>query len=98
MNYTIDLEDAADIYDAVQTGEIPAKMGDTINGKFVMVNGYHCEAIEDLGEGPLFVITETVLNTSTGETFEDRYIAHRPCPSNYKHLKTLSVTTTEITL
>lgn len=91
MNITTALTEFEDIYDAVQTGEIDAKMGDTINGAFLMVNGYH---LEPLASGPYFIFEETVKNHSTGVTFTERYIAPAPCPlpPSKTHLETLSVT------
>ena len=98
MNYIIDLEDLEDVYDAVQTGEIPAKIGDTINGKYVMVNNYHCEPLAALGPGPLYLFTETVKNHGIGETFEEQYLAHKHCPYDAPHLETVAVVSVEITL
>lgn len=96
-NIETELSDYSEIYDAVQTGEIEASMGDTVNGKFLMVNGYH---LEPLSEGPFFKFTETIKNHSTGLTFTDSYISNKHCPidANLKHLEVLNVEKIEIVI
>jgi len=94
MNHTTLHTDIEDIYDAVQTGEIESvKMGDTINGKFLVVDniGNFTELEADTS---YFVFTELVKNHSTGESFTEQYVAKDPCPlsPSAKHLEMITHT------
>lgn len=91
MNHSTTLTDLESIYDAVQMGEFPGiKMGDTINGQYLMINGHHLEPMQD--GVTYFRFTEIVKNHSTRETFVEEYIATEVCPisATSKHLETLT--------
>jgi hypothetical protein len=93
MNHEVTLQEYSKIYGAIQTGEIEGvKMGDTINGKFLMVNSFHLEPLQD---EPYFEFEETIRNNSTKHTFVETYIATKQAPL-YNHLEILSVTKTPI--
>lgn len=95
MRIKTELTEFEDIYDAVQTGEIIAKMGDVINGEYLMVNGYH---LEPMAKGPFYLFTETMKNHSTGLTFTEKYISPLHCPlgASFAHIETLNVEKEEI--
>ena len=87
---TTPLTEYSEIYDAIQTGEIKASMGDVVNEKFLMVNGYH---LGPLPEGPLFLFKEYIWNKSTKNTFIESYIASQrwPLRAHADHLQVLNV-------
>lgn len=93
MNHTTELTDESEIYDSIQMGVIPKiKMGDTINGKYIIVDkiGNFTEIKE--GEA-YFLFTETVKNNSTKETFTESYIStnQQPFGPGCAHLEVIEV-------
>jgi len=98
MKITTELTDYSEIYDAIQVGDIKAKIGDVINEKYIMVNSYHLEPIPD---GKLFLYEEACKNNSTGYSWTESFIGIDPLPnkrSGFDHIETISITKTPFTL
>ena len=100
MNHTTHHTEFEDIYDAIQTGEIPRPaLGDTINSQYIVVDKLGNFNEVKFGE-QYYLFTETVRNNSTGFTFDEQYVATQRCPldAQLKHLETIAVEQTPITL
>ena len=94
---TTTLTEYGDIYDAIQTGEIEAKMGDIINGKFIMTNGFHLDHLPD--DTPLFIYVEKRRNHSTGFDFEETFIHRDNLKTNHpSHIEVLSLSKKPLSL
>lgn len=90
MNHITSLTSFEDIYDAVQTGDILAKLGDTINGAYLMVSGFHLEPIQPGATYSRYTVLQH--NTSTGHTFTEDYIDVADPVQQYAHVEILSFT------
>jgi hypothetical protein len=92
---TTTIDSYGELYDEIQIGEHPdcqnVKIGDVFNNRWIMVNSFHLAPLSELDK-PLRYYEATVLNTATGETFEEQFICpETPAPDleyEKKHLKT----------
>lgn len=100
MNHTTKLTSIEDINNSIQTGQIPkVKLGDTINGKYVIVDSIGIFREVEAGKS-YFIFTETVRNNSTKETFVEKYVSteQQGFGPHIKHLEVLSVESSPIDL
>ena len=97
MNITTKITGYKDIYDAIQTGEIDGlKMGDTINGAFMMVNSYHLVPIPDEGSPPLAIYTALYYNSSTKTHFTEEWVGNQD-PTSPKHMAHIELISFNVT-
>jgi len=82
-----------EVYDAIQTGEIAAEMGDILksaDGEHLMTNGF--DLAETVPAGELFRFEVDKRNNSTGNDFTEVFVwsDHEPAES-LKHIEILAV-------
>ena len=97
MNIITELTEYEDIYDAIQIGEIDGvKMGDTINGAYIMENSYHLVPIPDLGSPPLVRYTALYYNSSMKNHFTEKWVGNQDptSPKHMSHIELISFTST----
>lgn len=95
-NITTELKEFSEITDAVQTGEIKANLGDTINGKFLMVTDAILAAFPDPME-KILVYVEERHNTSTGHKWTETFLQLDPLPpfnDGYEHIESKIISST----